>query len=320
MTSIEAKATDPLPPRSERRREARAQQAALVVPIRLYGLRRGTVTFLTVCAVVFAAFVLAPLAWLLINATKTQPNVYGSFGFWFARPFVLFHTLSRLGDDVAGSGVYLRWMGNTAFYGITGAVGATVLSALAGYGFATYRFRGSNALFFLVLSTLLIPITALALPLYLVYAKVGLINSVWGMIIPSMVSPVGVYLMRTFTEVSVPRELIDAARIDGARELGIFVRVAVPLIVPGLITVLLLSFVAVWNNYFLPLMIFTKSSAYPLTVGLAAMSAETTGTTGQAVVPVLIAGGLVTIIPIILLFIFLQRYFRGGILLGSVTG
>ena len=123
-------------------------------------------------------------------------------------------------------------------------------------------------LFYLVIAALLVPITAITLPLYLVYAKVHLINSIWGMILPSMVSPVGVYLMKVFVEAVGAPELIDAARIDGAGELRIFCRLALPLMVPGLMTVLLLSVVAVWNNYFLPLIIFSQNQLYPLTVGL----------------------------------------------------
>ena len=113
---------------------------------------------------------------------------------------------------------------------------------------------------------------AITLPLYLVYAKAHLINSIWGMILPSLVSPVGVYLMRTYVELSVPRELIDAARIDGAGEARIFFRVALPLMVPGLMTVLLISVVTVWNNYFLPLIIFTENRLFPLTVGMGVWS------------------------------------------------
>ncbi|MCU1493172.1 MAG: binding-protein-dependent transport system inner rane component [Acidimicrobiaceae bacterium] len=306
--------------RLERRRARREADLAAVVPMRLYGLRRGTVTLLTGCAVLFALFILAPLVWIVVNATKTQANVYGTFGFWFARPFVLFHNLGLLMKSLSGSGVYLQWMGNTVLYAVLGGAGATVLCSLAGYGFARFRFRGSKAMFYLILSALLVPITAVALPLYLVYAKVGLINSIWGMVLPSMVSPVGVYLMRTFTEVSVPRELIDAARMDGASELGAFLRIAVPLMVPGVVTVLLLSIVAVWNNYFLPLIIFTHNSSYPLTVGLALLAQGASSGTKGGLVPVLIAGGLVTIIPVIVLFVFLQRYFRGDLLRGSTTG
>lgn len=306
--------------RERRRSERIAQQEASRVPLRIYGIGRGTVVVLTGCACLFALFILAPLVWLVINATKTQANVYSTFGFWFARPFSLWHNLGTLFSNASGAGIYVQWLGNTVLYAVVGAAGATILSALAGYGFARFRFRGSKALFYLVLSTLLVPITAVALPLYLVYAKVGLINSIWGMILPSMVTPVGVYLMRTFISGSVPQELIEAARLDGAGELRTFLRVGVPLMLPGLVTVLLLNVVAIWNNYFLPLIIFTRNSSYPLTVGLAALAqGAETGSKGQ-LVPVLIAGGLVTVAPVIVLFVFLQRYFRGGLLQGSTTG
>lgn len=303
-------------PRRPSRRRGRPED----VPLHLYGLRRGTPAVVTAVCGLFAVFILAPIYWLLVSSTKTQANVYQTFGFWFARPFRLFQNVSMLSQDVSGAGVYLRWLENTAVYAVLGGIGATLLSALAGYGFARYRFRGAKALFYVVISTLLVPITSISLPLYLIYARVGLINSIWGMVLPSMVSPVGVYLMRTFIDQSVPRELLDSARMDGAGEIAIFVRVVVPLIVPGLVTVLLLSVVAVWNNYFLPLIIFSRNSRYPLTVGLASLSqAAETGSKSQ-LVPVLITGGLVTILPLIVLFLVLERYFRGGALQGSLTG
>jgi multiple sugar transport system permease protein len=302
----------------KRRRTRRFEDGS--VPVRLYGLRRGTTAALTLVSAAFAVFILAPLVWLLINATKTQAAVYSGPGFWFGGPFRLFQNLADLGRDVSSAGVYLHWLQNTLVYAIAGAVGATALSALAGYGFSRFRFRGANALFYLVMSTLLVPITAVALPLFLVYAKVGLVNSVWGMILPSMVSPVGIYLMRTFIDASVPHDLISAARIDGAGEPRIFFRIALPLTVPGLVTVLLLSVVAIWNNYFLPLIIFSRNDLYPLTVGLSSLSQSAeTGTKAQ-LVPVLIAGGLVTVLPLIVLFLLLERYFRGGALRGGLTG
>ena len=300
-------------------RRARRQTTELV-PAHLYGLRRGTTLVLTVLCVLFAIFVLAPLVWLLINATKNQAYVYGSFGFWFAGPFRLFQNIAALGQDISGAGIFVDWLRNTLVYAVLGAVGATILSALAGYGFARFRFRGANALFFLVMATLLVPITSLALPLFLVYAKVGLVNSIWGMVLPSTVSVVGIYLMRTYIEASVPQDLIEAARMDGASELRIFLRIAMPLSVPGLVTVLLITVVAVWNNYFLPLIIFSKNSLYPLTVGLSSVSAAAESGTKADLVPVLIAGGLVTVLPLIVLFLLLERYFRAGALQGSLTG
>ncbi|AMM19407.1 sugar ABC transporter permease [Frondihabitans sp. PAMC 28766] len=290
------------------------------VPLRLYGVTPVTRIALTIATCLFGVFILAPLLWLLINATKNQANVYGSFGFWFSGPFTLFSNIRALGQDISGAGIFVVWLKNTMLYAVVGAVGATLLSALAGYGFSRYRFRGSNALFFLVMATLLVPITSIALPLFLVYAKVGLVNSIWGMILPSMVSIVGIVLMRTFMDASVPNDLIEAARLDGASELGIFIRIALPLSVPGLMTVLLLTVVAVWNNYFLPLVIFSKNSLYPLTVGLSSLSqAAETGSKAD-LVPILITGGLVTVLPLIALFLILERYFRGGMLQGSTTG
>jgi multiple sugar transport system permease protein len=289
------------------------------IPVELYGLRRGTVTGLTVLAFVFAIFTLVPIAWLLINSTKTQANIFETFGFWFARPFSFFHNFSLLFQNVDGYGTYIQWFGNTALYAVLGGVGATALSAFAGYGLARFRFRGSRVAFYLIIAALLVPITALTVPLYLTYAKAHLINSIWGLILPSMISPIGVYLMRTYADISVPRELIDAARMDGAGEARIFFRVALPLMMPGALTVLLISIVAVWNNYFLPLLIFNINTKYPLTVGLGLWSDRAVNSGNANLYPMLVVGGLVTIIPLILLFLIVQRYWRGGILLGSVA-
>lgn len=290
------------------------------ISLRLLGVSRRTVIVLNTACALFAIFILAPLFWILINSTKTQFNIVQTFGFWFARPFEFVHNLLLLGQNVGDDGTYLQWLGNTVFYALAGSAGATVLSALSGYAFSRYRFRGSGALFALVMSALLVPIAALGLPLYLVYAKVGLIDSIWGMILPSMVSPVGVYLMKVFIDASVPADLIDAARIDGAGEVRIFFRIGVPLMVPGLVTVLLLSVVAVWNNYFLPLIIFSRDNLYPITVGLGALTGRATSSGSTQVEPLLVMGGFITIVPLIVLFLVLQRYWRGGALLGGLTG
>jgi multiple sugar transport system permease protein len=306
--------------RRQRRKRERLEEQDALIPVHLYGLKRGTVTLITALCVLFAIFTLIPVVWILINSTKSQASLFGSFGFWFARPFEFFHNFSLLFQNVDNNGTYLQWFGNTALYAVLGGGGATVLAALAGYGFARFRFRGSKAFFYLIVVALLVPVAAITLPLYLVYAKAHLINSIWGMILPSLVSPVGVYLMRTYVELSVPRELLDAARIDGASETRIFFRVALPLMVPGMMTVLLLSVVAVWNNYFLPLIIYTENHLFPLTVGMGVWSqvAERSGGNSN-LYPMIVMGGLVTIVPLIALFLILQRYWRGGLLLGSIA-
>ncbi|MGH9107746.1 MAG: carbohydrate ABC transporter permease [Acidimicrobiales bacterium] len=303
--------------RADHRRRRREER---MVSLRLYGLRRGTVTTVTVICILFALFTLVPIVWMLINSTKTQANIFESFGFWFAPPFRFLHNFRMLFENVDGDGTYIRWLGNTALYAALGGFGATALSALGGYGFAHFQFRGSRVTFYIILAALLVPIAAITLPLYFVYAKVGLINSIWGMILPSMVAPVGIILMRIFIQASVPRELIDAARMDGAGEARIFFRLALPLMMAGLTTVLLLSVVGIWNNYFLPLVIFSENNLYPLTQGLGLWASHASTSGDQNIYPLLVIGGLVTMVPSIGLFLVVQRYWRGGALLGSFAG
>ena len=305
--------------RRERKHLAKLAEQDATIRVELYGLRRGTVGVLTACCVLFALFTLVPIVWIVINSTKTQANIFQTFGFWFARPFEFFHTFANLFRDVDGDGTYTKWFENTVLYSVAGGAGATVLAALAGYGFARYRFTGMRLLFAFVVAGLLVPVTLVAVPMYLVFAKEHLINSIWGMILPSMVTPVGLYLMRTYVSLSVPTELLDAARIDGASELRIFFRVVLPLIVPPLVTVLLLSFVGTWNNFILPLIIYSNTNLFPVTVGMGLWSQHATTSGDANLYPLLVMGGLVTIIPTIALFAVLQRYWRGGLLLGSVA-
>ena len=290
------------------------------MPLRLYGVRRRTVNIVTLLCCLFAVFTLIPIWWIFVSSTKTVPNLNSTFAFWFARPFVLWDNLKDVFSNKE-DGSFLQWMENTAIYAGIGAVGATVLSAMAGYGFARFNFRGRTALFLFVMSALLIPIAAFAVPLYLIYAKVHLDSTAPGIIIPFMISPVSVYLMRVYAGGSVPAELIDAARIDGAGELRIFLRVAVPLMVPALVTVFMLNFVAAWNNYFLPFIINNSARLSTLTQGLALWMNHTNiaGSSEDFTVLTLTAG-MITITPLIILFLVLQRYWRSGLLLGGLTG
>src|SRR6201996_986483 len=160
--------------RRTRRRRERLAARDNEIPVELYGLRRGTVTVLTTLAFLFAIFTLIPIAWILINSTKTQANIFETFGFWFASPFEFFHTFGLLFQNVDGYGTFIQWFGNTALYAVIGGGGATVLSAFAGYGFSRFQFRGARLVFYVMIASLLVPITALAIPLYLTYAKAHL--------------------------------------------------------------------------------------------------------------------------------------------------
>ncbi len=208
--------------RAARRAQRRQEERQSEVPLHLLGVRQHTVTLVTVLCILFSLFTLVPIVYMAFSATKSQLNINDSFPFWFARPFVLFQNVSLLFENLGGDGVFARWFANTVVYASLGGGGATIISVMAGYGFARFNFRGARFGFALVIGTLLVPITAISLPLYLVYAKAHLINSIWGMVLPSMVSPIGVYLMRTFSATHLSRALLDAARIDGAGEVRIF--------------------------------------------------------------------------------------------------
>ena len=206
-------------------------------------------------------------------------------------------------------------------YSVVSAVGAALLAASAGYGFAKFAFRGKNLLFWFVLGSVMVPTTALAIPTYLMFAKLGFTNNPLAVILPSLVSPFGIYLMRIYAEAAVPTDLIEAARIDGAGEFRIFRQIAFRLLVPGFVTVLLFNFVATWNNYFLPLVMLSEPSWYPLTVGLQQWNSQATAGGGAtSAFNIVITGSLISIVPLIIAFIFLQRYWQSGLGSGGVKG
>lgn len=173
-----------------------------------------TASLLTVAALYF----LVPVYWLAVSATKNSADLFGTFGFWFSdHPRPVAYLVEVLTYD---HGIYARWFANSLFYAGVGAVCATLLSAAAGYALAKFPFRGREALFNVVLAGVLIPGTALALPLYFLFSAMGLSNTYWAVLVPSVVSPFGVYLCRIYAAAAVPDSLLEAARIDGAGRPG----------------------------------------------------------------------------------------------------
>ncbi|GIF10201.1 carbohydrate ABC transporter permease [Actinoplanes teichomyceticus] len=263
-----------------------------------------------------AVYFLLPFWWLLVAATKNNDGLFQSASLWFS-DFHLIENLKLLFHQ--DNGVYLTWLRNSAFYAVVSGVGSTVISALAGYAFAKLRFPGRNGLFALLLGLIMVPATALVLPTYLLMSQANMVDSIWAVILPSLLNPFGVYLLRVYVHDSIPDEMLEAARIDGAGELRVFRSVALPAMRPALVTVLLFSMVASWNNFFLPLVMLSDDRLYPLTVGLRTwyMSAIM-GNGGAATFNVIVTGALVAIIPLIAAFLMLQRYWRGGLTIGAV--
>ncbi|MBV9229002.1 MAG: carbohydrate ABC transporter permease [Chloroflexi bacterium] len=271
----------------------------------------------TAFLLVFLVYFLLPFFWIVVSATKTNPELFSSFGLWFASDFNLFSNLNDVFTH--DGGVFLSWLWNTIYYAVVSSVGAALIATMAGYAFAKFVFPGRTLVFAVILGSIMVPATALAIPTFLLLSKIGLINTPLSVILPSLVSPFGVYLMRVYAEQAVPDELLDAARVDGAGELRIFWSVALRILVPGLITVLLLAFVATWNNYFLPLLVLSDPSYYPLTLGLAAWNQQAYASGGaQLLYTIVVTGALVSIAPLIVGFLFLQRYWQSGLTLGSV--
>ena len=275
---------------------------------------------LTLGMLALLIYFLLPLFWLFVASTKTTADLFSSFGLWFSdNPSLLSNIRETL---TYNSGVYTRWMANTLFYSVVSAGGAAFLCALGGYGFAKYRFRGNNLLFALVLGSIMVPTTALAIPTYLLFSKVGMVNTPWAIILPSLVSPFGLYLMRVYAQDAIPDSLIEAGRIDGAGEFRIFFALALRSLAPGIVTVLLFTLVATWNNYFLPLIMLNNPNLYPVTVGLASWSSQAVGGSGSnaELLALVVTGALLSIVPLIAAFLLLQRYWQSGLTAGGVKG
>ncbi|MGW3999450.1 carbohydrate ABC transporter permease [Amycolatopsis sp. NPDC004772] len=264
----------------------------------------------------YLIYTLVPLVWLVINASKTQPALFSTSGLSFGGTFALFDNIGQ--TFTYNGGIFFRWLGNTLLYVVVGAGGATILATAAGYGLAKYRFPGRRAVFAIVLGAVAVPPTALAVPTFLMFSKMGLTNTPLAVLIPSLISPFGLYLIWVYAADAIPDELLEAARIDGAGELRIFLTVTLRQLVPGIITVALFTMVQTWNNYFLPLIMLSEPKWYPLTVGLNQWSAQANGAGAQPIFNLVLTGSLLTIIPLVVAFLLMQRFWQSGLSAGSV--
>ncbi|MDQ4215188.1 carbohydrate ABC transporter permease [Microbacterium capsulatum] len=264
--------------------------------------------------VLVACYTFFPFIWTVFAATKNSGAIQVG------------DVLSFKGFDLANNihllvsyhgGIYFRWFANSILYaGVGAAVGALICVA-AGYAFDKYEFRGKEKLFLLVLVGVLVPSAATTLPLYLLASNVHLVNTYWGVLIPSLVNPFGVYLARIFSAGYVPGEVIEAGRIDGASEFALFRRLALPMIGPGYVTILLFQFSGIWNGFFLSLVMLTNMQLFPVSLGMYELNSSL-ASNGPELLPMVMLGSLLSIIPLIVIFISLQRYWKAGLTAGSV--
>lgn len=273
-----------------------------------------TTILVTAVLVIVALYFLVPIYWVVIAASKTSSDLFSTFGFWFAPHFALWENLGNV--LTYDGGIFIRWFLNSVLYAGVGSVLATYFAAAGGYALAKYQFRGNNIIFATILGGVLVPATATALPLFLLFSQMGLANTYFSVLIPSLVSPFGLFLCRIYAQATVDEALLEAARLDGAGELRIFHVVGLRILTPALVTVFLFQLVGIWNNYFLPLVMLADDKLYPVTVGLNNWLGQVNRlpefyqlTTG---------GVLLSIIPLVIAMVVLQRFWRGGLTEGAV--
>ena len=266
--------------------------------------------------VLAAGYFLLPIVWVLVSATKSPGQLFSSFGLWFTDSPQLLENLQRLftQDD----GIFTLWVLNSLLYSGVGALVAMVLSGAAGYAFAKYPFWGREALFSMVLGGVLVPATVIALPLYFLLNIVGLTGSYWAVLLPSMVSPFGVYLGRIYANSGVPDEIIEAARLDGAGDVRIFTSIAARMMAPALVTIFLFQFVTIWNNYLLPLVMLNQTRTFPVTLGLTLWNSQTQR--DPYFYTLVVTGSAVSVVLLVLVMISLQRFWRANLTAGATKG
>lgn len=261
-----------------------------------------------------ALYFLFPVWWLIVSASKSKPELYSTPGLWFGDSFRMLDNLQRaINYD---QGLYLRWLGNSVLYAGTAAVLGVLVSVAAGYALAKFVFPGRNVASVMILGGLLVPAALLTIPMYFVFNNIGLVNTAWAVIIPSCVSPFGVFLGRIYVDSSVPDELLEAARMDGAGELRIFFTIVLRILKPAMVTIGLFIFVATWNNFLLPLVMLNNSELYPVTLGLYTWQSYR----AVDLTDIVLVGSLFAVIPLIIAFLGLQRFWQSGLTMGAVKG
>jgi multiple sugar transport system permease protein len=271
--------------------------------------RRLAAVALYAMLVLGAVLALLPMVWMV--SASLMPT--GEANSYPPRLFPSQVTFEHYGALFTGLNLG-RYLLNSTIVALTATLISVLVNSMAGYAFAKFRFRGRDALFRLLTTALVIPVQVAMLPLFLLMKQIGLINSYWGVIIPSMASIFGIFLIRQYT-LSLPDDLLDAARVDGASELRIYWSVVLPVIRPILATLGIWTFLATWNDFMWPLIVLSDERRYTLPVALANLVGEHVMDT-----ELMMAGSVLTVLPVLLVFLFLQRYYIQGVMAGSVKG
>jgi ABC-type glycerol-3-phosphate transport system permease component len=264
-----------------------------------------------------AGVTLVPFAWLIVASLKSQEDFFSGLFLPRGRGFlgVAWEKLTLANYTHLFDLGFGRPLLNSVFYSAASALLATLLSAATGYVLAKSRFRGRATLTLVVLGALIIPPTLLIAPTYELLYRLGLLDSVWGLLLPTFAPAFGVFLFRQAVVQSVPDQLIEAARIDGCGEVSIFFVVVLPLVKPMVGAFMLITFLAMWNNFISPQIVLQTASKQPLSVAIAQLRGVYRTDYG-----LLMAATVVSVAPVAALFLFLQRQFISGLTSGAVKG
>jgi len=207
-----------------------------------------------------------------------------------------------------------RYLLNSTVVAVSATLISLVINSMAGYAFAKLRFAGRERVFHILLAALVIPGQVGMLPLFLLLKAMGLVNTMAGVVVPFMAGIFGIFMIRQYA-LSIPEDLLDAARVDGAGEYRIFWNIVIPVIQPILVTLAVFTFLSAWNDFMWPLIVLSDDAKYTLPVALASLSGEHVQDTG-----LMMAGSVLTVLPVVVLFIVLQRAYIRGVMMGSVKG
>ncbi len=265
-----------------------------------------------VMALVAVVF-LFPLLWSLISSLKPEAQIISYPPKWIPETFSLSNYTAVLNNFP-----YMSWMGNSVGMTVASTLFVLVITTLAAYAFGRLHFRGKKLLFMLIVSMLLIPIQAYIVPLFLLVSKLNLLNSYYAIVLVAGANVTSVFILTSFFK-TIPRELEEAARIDGCKDFGIFSKIMLPLAKPALSTVTILMFISNWNNFLWPLIAIRENSLKPLAVGIAQFMGGA-NSTAQFQYGTSLAGACMAIIPSLIVFLSLQRYFVEGVANTGIKG
>ena len=275
--------------------------------------------------IILAILFTFPLYWIITGAFKTGADINATKPVWFPlewtlrnfenlfakRSAPLFEIGPLVGPTVPAA---IRWLINTVFMAVAAMILTCITAAMAGYALAKKRFIGRGLLFSLIVVAMALPKQVILIPLLREMSSLHLYNTLWAVIFPTVGWPFGVFLMKQFSE-SIPGEMLEAARIDGASEARTFTQIVVPMVKPGIGALAIFTFINSWNDYFMQLIMLSESRNYTISLGIATLQAETSIDMG-----LLMAGAALASVPIIIVFLIFQKYFTQGITMGAVKG